>query len=112
MPGDQSEFRPIRGPKHGKIIRAVVLGVQIVEFSYHALMRMKSRGVAEEDVLSTLRKPTQTGLPTEPGTMRVRWQKNLRTSIDVVYAVKADRIGIITAWTTKRSLFRPKRRPR
>jgi hypothetical protein len=40
------------------------------------------------------------------------WQKDLRTFIDVVYAKKADRLGIITAWKTKRSPIRPTRRRR
>ena len=83
-----------------------MLGVQLVEFTYHALARMSARGVTEQEVLTTVRNPTQTGLRAEPGHEHVRWQKDRRTLIDVVYAMKADRVGIITAWKNKRGLVR------
>ena len=109
--GERSGFR-IVGPRKGKIIRASVLNVQLVEFSYHALERMRSREVTEEDVLSAVRNPTKTGLGAEPGNEHIRWEKDRRTLIDVVYAKKADRVGIITIWKTRRSLIRPTRRQR
>jgi hypothetical protein len=112
MPDDQPDSGSTRGTKVGKVIRASVLGVQVVEFTYHALARMNNRGITEEDVLSAVRSPTQTGLGAEPGKEHVRWQKDLRTFIDVVYAKMADRVGIITAWKTKRGLIRPTRRRR
>ena len=103
---EESDSGYPRGPKSGKIIRASVLGVQLVEFTYHALRRMSSRGVTEQDLLSTVRNPTETGLPAEPGNDHVRWQKDRRTFIDVIYSKKADRVGIITVWKTKRGLIR------
>jgi hypothetical protein len=112
MPEDQSASGSPRGPKVGKVIRASVLGVHVVEFTYHALARMNNRGITEEDVLSAVRNPTKTGLGAEPGHEHVRWQKDLRTFIDVVYTKKTDRLGIITAWKTKRSPIRPTRRRR
>ena len=112
MPDEESEFRSFRPPRKGKVITASVLDVGLVEFSYHALERMNSRGISEDEVLATVRNPTQTGLPTEPGTEHVRWQKDRRTFIDVVYAKKADRVGIITVWKTRRSSIRPTRRRR
>jgi hypothetical protein len=108
-PDDRPDFRFVRGRRRGKVIKAAVLGVRLVELTYHALMRMRTRRVSQGDVLRTVRNPTQTGLPTEPGNERVRWQKDTRTSIDVVYAKKADRVAIITVWKTKQ---RPVRRPR
>jgi hypothetical protein len=110
MPEDDSGFRSYRPPKKGKVIRASVLDVHVVEFSYHALERMRTREITEEDVLSAVRNPTKTGLGAEPGNEHVRWEKNRRTLIDVVYAKKANRVGIITVWKTKRSLIRPARR--
>ena len=106
MQGEQP--RPIG--KKGKIVTASVLDVQLVEFTYHALQRMRTREVTEEDVLSAVRDPTKTGLGAEPGEEHVRWQKDRRTLIDVVYVKKVDRVAIITAWKTKRSLIRPTRR--
>jgi hypothetical protein len=108
MPDGQSSF-PFVGPQSGKTIKTSVLGVHLVEFTRHALERMGTRGVTEEDVLNAIRRPTETGLDTEPGNERIRWQKDRRTLIDVVYAKKQDRIGIITAWKTRRSLIRPRR---
>lgn len=110
MPDDQPGFRHVRRPKQGKVVRASVLGVQFVEFTYHALARMNNRGITEQDVLSALRNPTETGLAAEPGSEHVRWKKDRRTIVDVVYALTADRVGIITAWKNKPSLFRPTRR--
>lgn len=98
------------GPRPGKVIRASVLGVQLVEFTHHVLDRMNNREITEEDVLSALRNPTETGLGAEPGREHIRWQKDRRTLIDVVYTKTADRIGVLTAWKSKRSLIRPTRR--
>src|SRR5207244_990249 len=102
MSEDQSQFPFVSGRK-GRVIRAPVLGVQLVEFTYHAVQRMSSREIREEDVLSAVRNPTCTGLSAEPGTEHIRWQRDRRTFIDVVYAMTADRVGIITVWKSKRS---------
>jgi hypothetical protein len=109
-PGDWPGFRNSRGRRRGKVIKAAVLGVHLVELTYHALMRMKTRRVSQGDVVKAVRNPTQTRLPTEPGHERVRWQKDSRTSIDVVYAKKADRVAIVTVWKTKRGPVRPPRK--
>ena len=112
MREDQPGFRTV--PKRSKLVRASVLDVELVDFSYHAQMRMKDRGVTEEDVLSALRNPNETGLKAETGEEHVRWKKDRHTWIDVVYAknTNPDRIGIITVWKSKRTLIRPKRRQR
>jgi Domain of unknown function (DUF4258) len=110
MSEDRSGSQNYRPPKVGKVIKASILGVQLVEFTHHALERMRAREVAEEDVLKAVQNPTTTGLKAESGHEHVRWEKDRRTLIDVVYTKKADRIGIISAWKTKRSLIRPVRR--
>jgi hypothetical protein len=107
--GEPESWR-IRPLKKSRLIRASVLGVELVDLTYHAQKRMEMREITLEDVLSTLRHATETGLPAEPGAERFRWQKDRRTFIDVVFARKSNRIGIITVWKTTRSLIRRTRR--
>jgi len=92
------------------LIRASVLGVELVDLTYHAQKRMATREVSLDDVLNTLRHPTQTGLPAEPANERYRWQKDRRTFIDVVFARKPNRVAIISVWKNTRSLIRRARR--
>src|SRR5438046_676319 len=82
--------------RHGYVIRAQVGRFARVGFMAHAVDRMESRGISEADVLQTLREPDETGLPTQPGRKRVRWQKTPRVAIDVVYEELADEIAVVT----------------
>ena len=77
-------------------IHASVLGVQFVEIVGHANNRMKERGVSDQDVIAALKSPSKTGLPTQPGRERVRWNKTARVAVDVVYERLSDRIRVIT----------------
>jgi hypothetical protein len=115
LSGDEAmaDDRPgFRRPKSGKVIQVSLLGVELVEFTYHALQRMAARGVSEDDVFTALRKPSKSGLQTEPGKEHIQWRKDRRTLIDVVYAKAGDRIGIITVWRTRPNLIRPVGRKR
>ncbi len=110
MPDEgESGFRSMPSKK-SRLIRASVLGVELVDLTYHAQLRMNMREITVEDLLSALRHPTETGLPAEPGTERYRWRKDRRTFIDVVFARKSNRVGIVTVWKTTRSLIRRARR--
>lgn len=75
-----------------------LLGKTQVEFIYHSLEQLKIRGVSEKDVVSVIRSPTETGLPTQPGRERVRKFKKPTKAIDVVYEILDDRIRVITAF--------------
>lgn len=92
--------------KNFVLVRADILGKNLVEFTGHALRRMESRAVTQDDVLRVIRNPQEINLPADAGKTRVRGRIDLRTTIDVVYEIKADRIGIISAWATKRGLVR------
>jgi Domain of unknown function (DUF4258) len=81
----------------GLVLNERLLGFDKVELTHHALVRMKQRGISREDVFQTISKPDQSGLPTAPGRERVRWQKSINYSIDVVFDVTTDRVRIITA---------------
>src|SRR5690242_20544114 len=69
----------------GKILGAVVPGVNEVELTGHAREQMQIRGFDEDDVIATLTSPDQRGLQTQPGRKRVRRNKNARFACDVVY---------------------------
>src|SRR5438132_1550456 len=82
--------------RHGLIVNERLLGYEKVELTHHALLRMKQRGISREDAFRAIRKPDQTGLPTAPGRQRVRWNKSVNFSIDVVFDLTDDRVRIIT----------------
>lgn len=78
----------------GLMLKERLLGYDTVEFIRHALTRMSQRNISREDVYRTIRKPDETGLPTAPGRQRVRWNKSVNFSIDVVYELLDDRIEL------------------
>jgi hypothetical protein len=80
----------------GLILNQRLLGRDKVEFIHHALVRMNQRGVSQAEVFHTIEHPSQTGLPTQPGRQRVRWNKSINYSVDVVFELMDDRVRIIT----------------
>jgi hypothetical protein len=95
----------------GSFLNEHALGRDIIELSGHARLQMGIRGISENDVLVTLRNPSQTGLPTQPGRERVRRHKTVRVSIDVVYELLADRVLVVTAIKKERRLVERGRNP-
>ena len=90
--------RPEDGPKEtSRIIHESVGRFRVIELVGHAQERMKLRGISDYDIVMTLRNPTVKGLPTQPGRLRVRWNKTMRVAIEVVYQEHPDRIVVITA---------------
>lgn len=81
----------------GKVVVANVLGFRKVEFTRHAILQMKIRGITEQEVLNTLRKPQETGLPTNILRERVRRFRSRKIAVDVVFERLADRIVVVTA---------------
>lgn len=75
-----------------------LLGFDRVELTRHALDRMKQRKISREDVFQAIRKPDNVGLPAAPGRQRVRWNKSVNFSIDVVYELMTDRVRVITTF--------------
>jgi hypothetical protein len=98
------EDRRVWRKRFGPVIYHSVMGVDMVEFTRHALDRMEQRGVSEADVLKTLDSPDREIPSDVPGTVRVRRDKSARVSIDVVYALGRDRVGVITVITITRPL--------
>src|SRR5438105_285120 len=86
--------------RHGHIPSLVLneelLGFDKVELTGHARARLKQRRISLEEVFQAIRKPDQTNLPTAPGRQRVRWNKSVNYSIDVVFDLPGDRVRIIT----------------
>lgn len=80
-----------------------VCGKNLVAFDEHAMQRMAERGVTEEQVLATLRKPDMVGLRADPGRLRMRRHYGSHTSVDVVYEDKPTRILVISAIRITRS---------
>ena|SRR5579864_4704535 len=97
--------------ERGKRISVPILGFSMVEFTGHALDQMKIRGITEDEVIDTIRNPTETGLPTQPNRHRVRRNKNARIAIDVVYEKEEDdrTLLIVTAIEVQRRLERHRR---
>lgn len=85
----------IRGLR-GLVLNERLLGYDKVELTRHALLRMAQRRISRDEAFHAIRKPDQTGLPTAPGRHRVRWNKSINYSIDVVYELGTDRIRVIT----------------
>lgn len=82
--------------RRGLILNHRLLGYEKVEFTQHALSRMRQRKITRDDVFRTIEKPDQTGLPTAPKRQRVRWNKSINYSIDVVFELLPDRVQIVT----------------
>lgn len=81
----------------GLTLKRRCLGYEKVHFTGHALQRMSQRSITREDVFHTIENPDAIGLPTAPGTFRVRWEKTDVYGIDVVYAIGTDAIRVVTA---------------
>lgn len=82
--------------RRGLILNERLLGYEKVELTQHALSRMRERGISREDAFQTIRKPDRAGLPTAPGRQRVRWNKSINYSIDVVFELCLEWVRIIT----------------
>ena len=80
----------------GKVISAKIAGHSEVAFCRHALDRMAQRRVTEKEVLDAIRKPTKSGLPTQPGRQRVRKNRSSTEAVDVVYVSIGTTIMVVT----------------
>lgn len=79
-------------------IRGVnVLGLTHVELTWHAQQRMKSRGIADAELLATIKSPNKIIPTSQPDLVRARKIRNARIAVDVVYKKMDDRILVITA---------------
>jgi hypothetical protein len=107
---DPDHIPPGRATIAGKILKEAALGRDIIELSGHARLQMGIRDISEDDVLKTIREPTATGLPTQPGRERVRRDKTARVAIDVVYELLPDRVFVVTAIKKERRLVERRRR--
>jgi hypothetical protein len=110
MPAGNGEPRRsgIRRRK-SKIVDASVRGYDHVEFTRHAVDRMKQRGVTEQQAINAIRSPTRKGLRTQPGRKRFRKiRPGGTTAVDVVFKELADRILVVTVIVV--SLRRKRRR--
>lgn len=85
-----------RRRRPGKIVQKRACGCDEIEFSRHALDRMRQRGVSENEVINAIRRPTRTGLPTPPGRERVRKNRRSSGAVDIVYVKKGKRLVIVT----------------
>ena len=80
-----------------KALNEEALGYKQIILTGHAQDQMKIRGITEQDVIHVLRFPTRTtGLPTQPKRHRYRWNKTVRTAIDVVWQDIGGHLCIIT----------------
>ena len=82
-------------------IPALLLNERLLEFDKveltgHARARLKQRRISLEEAFHAIRNPDQMNLPTAPGRHRVRWNKSVNCSIDVVFDLPGDRVRIIT----------------
>lgn len=78
-----------------------ILGRDLVEISGHAVKQMRIRGITQREVLATVRRPDETGLPTQENRERVRKFKKPTKAIDVVYEMNEDRMVIVTTFPKK-----------
>lgn len=88
------------GPKKSLILHPTkkLLGHGVVEFIPHALRQMKIRGITADQVMDAIRRPTETGLPTQMYRSRIRRQMDRDRALDVVYEELIDRVRVITAF--------------
>lgn len=78
------------------VIDEEVLGRHKLAFDEHALLRMKQRGVTEDEVIETLKHPDVTGLPADPGRFRARRRCGPDYSVDVIYEEDPTQIVVIS----------------
>lgn len=98
MSSDSGESdRSKRKVREGEWVYRSVRGKGKIYFIRHVLDRMKQRGISRNEVLTAIKEPTETGLPTAEGRTRVRWYRSHRTAIDVVYEEHDTFFRIITA---------------
>lgn len=90
-----AEYRRVQP---SKICRIPLLGYDQVEFTHHAVERMRERRISREDVYRTIQNPDMTSLPAEPNRQRVRWNKGQQHAIDVVYELTTAYLRVITAF--------------
>ncbi|MCC6494472.1 MAG: hypothetical protein IT424_15790 [Pirellulales bacterium] len=69
---------------------------------------MQIRGITQDEVISTIRNPEETGLPTQPGRHRFRTYRGDKRALDAVFE-EHTRIVVVTAM--KVSLRTKHRRP-
>src|SRR5262245_54882148 len=91
------------------------LGIAISPFSGlvltgHAQQQMARRGIAVQEVVDALRNPHETGLPTQPGRVRIRHNQNLQAALDVVYQAHGNDMLVVTAMSVQLLLSRSLRR--
>jgi hypothetical protein len=88
-----------------------ILGFTRLEIVTHAMDMMKLRDIDKDDVILTLRDPSETGLPTQPGRKRyTRSRVGGGKQVDVVFEELEDRIRVITVIGIERRLVNRKRR--
>ena len=85
-----------RRPGVSVTVSEPILGFDRVWFTNHSLVRMKERGVSQEDVFSVLRSPDLRGLPTERGRKRCDKSRPYRGDLDVVFIQYSDCPCVIT----------------
>ena len=93
-----------------RILNESALGFDTVTLTGHAQDQMEIRGVTVEDVLKTIRNPTERGLPTQPGRQRFRWHKTIRTAIDVVHMPIENSLFVVTVIKITRRIVERRRR--
>jgi hypothetical protein len=93
--------------REGKTIEYGLLGKKYVEFTSHAIDRMKQRAVSETEVLSAIESPDGNLPSTNRARRRVRKFRQSGGAYDVVYELRQDRIGIITVINVDPKLLSP-----
>lgn len=81
----------------GLVLNQKLRGYNKVELTQHALGRMRQRNITREDVFSAVEHPDLENLPTTPERQRVRWNKSVNYSIDVIFEEHEEFIRIVTA---------------
>lgn len=89
-------------PRRGITYNRRLLGFDYVDFTRHALDRMKQRGITKDEVYRTVEKPDVTGLATAPNRVRVRRECTGTFDIDVVYELMTASVRIITTFKNER----------
>lgn len=89
-----------------KILDVQVRGCSKVELTWHAQEQMRTRGISEADILRTLERATEELPVNVPNRKKIRWNKTVRFSIDVVYVVIGDHLVVITAIKNQRRIAR------
>ena len=87
------------GTADGRVVEVnpPIQGRSKIEFTVHADIQMRARGINDAEVIKILRNPQVTGLPTRILRNRVRRFRGSKVAVDVVYELGVDRLLIITA---------------